>query len=124
MIDPRLFELRVRTNPDLLRLAARNLMENALHHSPAGGKVHCSLERDDGGVTIAIDDDGPGIPPEEMPHVTERFFRGRFKAAIGSGLGLSIAELALDQAGAALALQNRAEGGLSARIVLPKDLIV
>lgn len=124
VVAPALFEPRIRINPDLLRLAARNLMENALHHSPAGGTVQCSLERDGDGVTIVIDDDGPGIPPEEMPHVTERFFRGRFKAAIGSGLGLSIAELALQHAGATLALQNRAGGGLSARIVLPKALIV
>lgn len=122
VVDPELFELRVRINPDLLRLAARNLMENALHHSPAGGTIVCSLENDDGTATIAINDDGPGIPPEEMPHVTERFFRGRFKAAIGSGLGLSIAELALDHAGATLVLRNRTKGGLSARIVVPKQL--
>lgn len=123
VIDPGLFELRARVNADLLRLAARNLMENALHHSPAGGTIRCSRETDEGNVAIAINDDGPGIPPEEMPHVTERFFRGRFKAAIGSGLGLSIAELALNHAGATLRLQNRATGGLSAMIILPNRLI-
>lgn len=122
VVDPGLFGLRVKINPDLLRFAARNLMENALHHSPAGGTIVCSLESDGTTATIAIDDDGPGIPPEEMPHVTERFFRGRFKAAIGSGLGLSIAELALDHAGAALVLRNRTKGGLSARVVVPKQL--
>ncbi|WP_312364354.1 ATP-binding protein [Ensifer sp.] len=124
LIDPDLLALRVRINADLMRLAARNLMENALHHSPTGGVIRCSLDRSRASTTITIDDEGPGIPPEEMPHVTERFFRGRFKAAIGSGLGLSIAELALQHAGATLALQNRAERGLSARIVIPNDLIV
>ncbi|HEV7319754.1 MAG TPA: ATP-binding protein [Ensifer sp.] len=123
-IDEQLRSLKIGMEPELFRLAARNLLENALNHSPPGTSVRCGMERQTGGVVIAIDDAGPGIPEDEMAHVTERFFRGRFRTAIGSGLGLSIAELALDRAGAELQLRNRAEGGLSTRIVLPQSLIL
>jgi two-component system sensor histidine kinase QseC len=65
---------------------------------------------------IVIEDDGPGIPEEELPRITERFFRGRNKVAIGSGLGLAIVELALGRSGWKLRLQNRDAGGLQAVI--------
>ncbi|MFC7397648.1 ATP-binding protein [Chelatococcus sp. GCM10030263] len=108
-------------NPDLFSIAARNLLENALLHSPPGGIVRCDLDIDAEWVTVVIDDCGPGIPETELAHVTEPFFRGRNKSAVGSGLGLSIAQLALAHAGARLVLRNRGEGGLSARIVLPRE---
>ena len=110
-------------DPDLFRLAARNLLENAINHSPSGATVWCRAERRKQHLVIAIDDEGPGIPEDEMPRVTERFFRGRFKAAAGSGLGLSIVERARDRAGAELELRNRDGGGLSAHIVLPQALV-
>jgi len=122
-IDAQLFGLRIGMDPDLFRLAARNLLENALNHSPPGATVSCSCEMEVDHLVIAIEDMGPGIPDEEMPHVTERFFRGRFKTAVGSGLGLSIVERALDRTGAVLELRNRQAGGLSARIVLPPGLV-
>ncbi|MEI2297265.1 ATP-binding protein [Ensifer sp. MJa1] len=122
-IDERLFGLKTRMEPELFRLAARNLLENAFNHSPSGTAVRCGIEKQAGSLIILIDDAGPGIPEDEMPHVTERFFRGRFKTTAGSGLGLSIVERALDRAGADLQLRNRAEGGLSARIVLPQSLL-
>ncbi|OCP00058.1 MULTISPECIES: ATP-binding protein [unclassified Ensifer] len=122
-IDRRLFDLKIGMDPDLFRLAARNLLENAINHSPPGATVNCTCELDAGSLVITINDMGPGIPDEEMAHVTERFFRGRFKTSAGSGLGLSIVERALDRAGADLELCNRPGGGLSARIVLPQALV-
>ncbi|MBZ7927014.1 sensor histidine kinase N-terminal domain-containing protein [Ensifer adhaerens] len=122
-IDARLFDIKIGMDPDLFRLAARNLLENAINHSPSGATVSCSGEKEAGRLVIAINDTGPGIPDEEMPHVTERFFRGRFKTSVGSGLGLSIVERALDRTGAELELRNRESGGLSARIVLPQGLV-
>jgi two-component system sensor histidine kinase QseC len=66
-----------------------------------------------------LDDDGPGIPAEELDRVTQRFFRGRHKSAVGSGLGLSIAETALEKDGMSLRLQGRESGrGLRAQIVI------
>ncbi|MBK5569031.1 ATP-binding protein [Ensifer sp. SSB1] len=122
-IDAPLFDIKIGMDPDLFRLAARNLLENAINHSPSGAAVSCTGEKEAGRLVIAINDTGPGIPDEEMPHVTERFFRGRFKTSVGSGLGLSIVERALDRTGAELELRNRESGGLSARIVLPQGLV-
>ncbi len=122
-IDARLFDIKIAMDPDLFRLAVRNLLENAINHSPSGATVSCTGEKEAGRLVIAINDTGPGIPDEEMPHVTERFFRGRFKTSVGSGLGLSIVERALDRTGAELELRNRESGGLSARIVLPQSLV-
>ncbi len=115
-VAPELDALTVEIEPELFTLAARNLLENAVNHSPDGGLVRCRLAEDAGG--IVIEDEGPGIPDEELPRITERFFRGRHKAAIGSGLGLAIVELALGRSGWRLQLRNREAGGLSAVIAL------
>ena len=64
------------------------------------------------------------VPEDELLRVTGRFFRGRNKTAAGSGLGLSIVELALSRTDAELALCNRVEGGLSARIVLSRQAMI
>ncbi|WP_342587312.1 ATP-binding protein [Pseudaminobacter soli (ex Li et al. 2025)] len=122
-VDADLSALELSMSPELFRLAARNLMENALHHSPQGGRVSCRLADNEAGVTIWIEDEGPGIPEEELARVTERFFRGRFRSAVGSGLGLSIVEMALDHGGARLEMRNRPEGGLAAGVVIADDRV-
>lgn len=101
---------------ELFTLAARNLLENAVNHSPPGGVVRCRATGQAGAGCLVIEDDGPGIPEDELPRITERFFRGRHKAAIGSGLGLAIVELALGRSGWRLSLHNRDAGGLTAVI--------
>lgn len=120
-VDTHLSALELRMSLELFRLAARNLIENALHHSPEGGRVSCRLAESAAGVTIWIEDEGPGIPDEELARVTERFFRGRFRSAVGSGLGLSIVEMALDHGGARLEMRNRPQGGFAAGIVVASD---
>lgn len=115
-VSPDLDALELRIEPDLFSLAARNLIENAVNHSPVGGIVRCRATKDRHAPCIVIEDDGPGIPEEELPMVTERFFRGRNKAPIGSGLGLAIVELALGRSGWQLQLENRPSGGLLAVI--------
>jgi two-component system sensor histidine kinase QseC len=71
-----------------------------------------------GGGGIVVRDEGPGIPEEELPQVTKRFFRGRHKSATGSGLGLAIAEMASRRSGLSLHLRNRSDRrGLEAEIL-------
>lgn len=114
-IEPRLRELNLQASRELLTLVLRNLHENAVQHSPAGGTVTWRLTAD--GRGIAIEDEGPGIPEDELALVTQRFFRGRHKSALGTGLGLAIAEAAARRMGASLRLNNRLDRpGLRAAI--------
>lgn len=122
-VAPEIERIRLAVDPDLFRLAARNLLENAINHSPRGGTIGCDLATRDDAAIITIMDEGPGIPADELHRVRERFFRGRERAPVGSGLGLPIAELALERAGCSLELRNRPTHGLSAHIVVPHALV-
>ena len=108
----------VTANRELLLVAIRNLHENAVRHMVEPGIIRWSMERGDDTLTVFVDDEGPGIPEDEISLVTNRFFRGRNKSPLGSGLGLSIVDLALRASGARLVLQNRSDArGLRAQIV-------
>ncbi|MEZ5784448.1 MAG: ATP-binding protein [Rhizobiaceae bacterium] len=115
-ISSELARLKLDTNPSLFMVGVRNLLENAVLHSPSDKPVVCDVRHEPGGVSITIDDCGPGIPEDELPKVCDRFFPGRNPTQTGSGLGLAIAELACERMGATLHLENRAEGGLRAEI--------
>ena len=69
-------------NAELLVLALRNLFENAVQHTARPGLVRWSLERRSNEIVVAIEDEGPGIPSDELPLVTRRFFRGRHKSPV------------------------------------------
>ncbi len=99
--------------------ALANLVENALHY---GDAVTVTLLTGQPGVTIRIEDDGPGIPDDELEHVLEPFVRldaARARDTVGFGLGLSIVQLAVAAEGGVLTLSNRPGGGLRAQIELP-----
>lgn len=106
-----------RFDPMLLTLAVRNLLENALTHSDA--PVLVSARKAVGAAEIVIEDEGPGIPDDELPRATDRFFRGRAKSASGSGLGLAIAKEAVTRMGGTLTLTNREPRGLAATLSIP-----
>ncbi|QGY03243.1 two-component sensor histidine kinase [Methylobacterium mesophilicum SR1.6/6] len=115
VIDPALRGYTLRADAESLRLAVRNLHENAVQHMEAGTVEWTARAGGDG---ILVRDEGPGIPAEELPHVTTRFFRGRHKSATGSGLGLAIAEMASRRSGLSLRLRNRPDRpGLEAEIL-------
>jgi two-component system sensor histidine kinase QseC len=115
IIDPALRGLTMRGNREYLQLAVRNLHENAVQHM-AAGTIEWGVRPDGRGFFVR--DEGPGIPEEEVLHVTTRFYRGRHKSAMGSGLGLAIVEMALCRSGAMLQLRNTSErSGLQAEIV-------
>jgi signal transduction histidine kinase len=69
----------------------RILVENALVHTPSGTSVRISTARREGTALLTVEDDGPGIPAQDVPHVFDRFYRVEGSTAGGSGLGLAIA---------------------------------
>lgn len=87
-------DARVQVDTERIGQVLGNLLDNALRHTPAGGRVTVTVERDGAEVTIAVADDGDGIAAEHLDHVFERFYRtdtARDRDHGGSGIGLSIA---------------------------------
>ena len=102
-----------------LVLALRNLAENAINHSPPGSVVNIDVVDEKDSVVISVSDQGPGIPAAEIERVKDRFVRGSREKSQGSGLGLSIVELAIARSDGKLELQNMPSGGLKASIIIP-----
>jgi signal transduction histidine kinase len=105
--------------PNLLRRALRNLIENAVRH---GGGARIAVRSEGDAIALEVTDEGPGIPEGELERVLEPFVRleaSRNRETGGSGLGLALARSAAQAHGGSLVLENRAGGGLLARILLP-----
>jgi signal transduction histidine kinase len=81
----------VDVDPTRIRQVVFNLLSNALKFTPSGGRVHLSSETNGSEAVIRVSDTGLGIPSAELPHVFDRFFRGRAVRAGGSGIGLAVA---------------------------------
>jgi two-component system sensor histidine kinase QseC len=101
---------------DLLGVALRNLIDNALRYTEAGVPVTVVAGSEHGEPFVAVRDAGAGVPPEELPKLIERFYRGRDSTAEGSGLGLAIVRRIAELHGARLEVENLAGGGFSARL--------
>lgn len=108
--------------PASLLLALRNLVKNAIDHSPNGGTIEIGTAQQAHGLALYIRDEGPGIPPNELGNIRSRFVRGSRTRVAGSGLGLSIVELAVAQVGGALELRNRDRGGFEAEILFASEM--
>jgi heavy metal sensor kinase len=114
----------VAAQPDRLRRLFLNLLDNALSYTPTGGRIDVRLMYAPGQALVTIDDTGPGIPSEHLPHVFDRFYRGdpsRNRATGGSGLGLAICRAIADSLTGDLRLTNRSHGGLTATVRLPAE---
>jgi len=95
-----------------------------VRHTPSGGRVAVTINRADAGVTITVDDSGPGIPAEHLPRIFDRFYKvdeSRTGTATpsGSGLGLSIVRAIVVRHGGTITAENRPEGGARFRVYLP-----
>ncbi|MFC3631609.1 ATP-binding protein [Paracoccus angustae] len=102
----------------LVHSALRNLVENAIQHSPAGGVVRLIATCDGSSVTVQVRDQGPGIRPEDRDRVTDRFWRGPGREVHGSGLGLAIVAAAVQRMGGHLEV-SKGTGGQQMSIALP-----
>lgn len=129
----------VKGDPDRLAQVFRNLLLNALRHTPPGGSVSVAASRAGGVVEIAVADTGEGIAPEDLPHVFDRFWRadaartrtsgggvvrtpsaGRdYRWAGGSGLGLSVAQSLVEAQGGRIWVESEPGRGSTFRFTLP-----
>ena len=113
----------VYADPDALRTLLRNLVDNAVRYTPAGGRVDVSVEELAGatrGARLTVSDDGPGIPAAERARVFDRFYRRAGTSPPGSGLGLSIVSTIAEGHGARISLAEGSSGkGLSVTVTFP-----
>lgn len=96
--------------PQALSVLLNNLLDNAIKHTPNGGRVDLVLRRDGASVSFDVADTGAGIPESEIPRVSDRFYRGMDTQGEGSGLGLAIASRVATRHGAQLSLRNNVDG--------------
>jgi two-component system OmpR family sensor kinase len=105
--------------PAAFALVLRNLLDNAIRHSPAGGQVRIHAEQRPGGLRLQIEDDGPGVPAAERAGLGERFHRLPGSPTGGSGLGLAIVRQVLERLGGEVQFDAGARGGLRVDVRLP-----
>jgi heavy metal sensor kinase len=118
--DPR--PLIVDADPELLLQVVGNLLDNALTHAPGADSIAVTACREAGRIVVTVCDTGPGIPPESMPHVFERFYRvdpSRNRDTGGTGLGLSLVKAVVERLGGEVTLESQPGQGTSIQFALP-----
>ena len=112
--------VNVTGDEELLRRAIDNLLTNVLVHTPAGTAGTISATATGGCATIEVSDEGPGVPPDHLPHILERFYRaGPRSSTSGSGLGLAIAAETATAHGGTLRAAPVSPHGLRVTLTLP-----
>jgi two-component system sensor histidine kinase MprB len=113
----------VRGQPVLLERAVLNLLDNAAKWSPPGGRVEVGLHRNGAGWQLDVRDHGPGISPDDLPHVFDRFYRAPAARALpGSGLGLAIVRQVVQTHQGSAEATSPPGGGAMLTIRLPAEL--
>ncbi len=102
----------------LMEQALNNLLLNAAHYTPAGTTVEVKASATADEMTISVGDRGPGLPPESLPHVFEKFYRVPGAPTGGTGLGLSIVKGLVEAQGGRVEVRNRPGGGAEFTIYL------
>ena len=111
----------ITADPAKLHDVVRNLAENAVNYSPDEATIRLGASRRNGSVEITVSDSGPGIPPQDLSRVFERFYRvdkARSRPG-GTGLGLAIVKHLVELHGGNARADNRQEGGAVFTVTLP-----
>ena len=109
-------------NPSYLALACRNLLENAVRHTPDDGRILVAIGAADAEATVMVMDNGTGIPSDELPRIFERFYRvgeARSRATGGTGLGLAIVKHVADLHDGRIEVESRLGQGSTFRLRIP-----
>jgi signal transduction histidine kinase len=122
-------DLTIDVDAQKLEQALQNLAANAIRHTPDGGRITLSAEVIEDGegfaVSFTVKDTGPGIPPEHLPHIFERFYKvdaaRSASTTSGSGLGLSIVQAIVARHGGTVTAANAPDGGTLFEIRIPRS---
>jgi signal transduction histidine kinase len=109
-------------DPDALNQVLTNLFDNALRYAPEGSRIACGSATEGDGITVTVHDAGPGIPPEHLPRVFERFYRAdsaRARGEGGTGLGLAIVKHLVEAHGGRVEAVSRPGEGTTVRCWFP-----
>ena len=112
----------VKADIGLIERVVSNLIENAIRYTDSGGSIDISIAREGQQVVVNVSDTGCGIPPEDVPHIFDRFYRvdkSRSMASGGAGLGLAIAKKILDAHDAVITCQSKLDVGTTFAFGLP-----
>jgi heavy metal sensor kinase len=115
-------DIRITADQDLLLQLTLNLLDNAVKHTPQGGAIDVSWSLGKGYAKVVVSDEGPGIAPEHLPHIFDRFYRvdkARSRAAGGVGLGLSISRWIAEAHGGSIQADSAPGGGATFTVHLP-----
>lgn len=116
-------DLMVQGDPDRIKQVLLNLVDNAIKHTPEGGKVTIAADCIDGQkIKLSVSDSGMGIPQADVPHVFERFYRvdkARSRDMGGAGLGLAIVKSIVDAHGGKIEVQSAVGQGTTFVVWLP-----
>jgi signal transduction histidine kinase len=122
MVDP--VPAEITGDPARLRQLVGILVDNAIRHAPEGTRVDVRVRTEGPDAVLVVDDAGPGIRAEDLPHVFDRFYRAAGAPGGGTGLGLAIAAWIVERHGGRIAAANREEGGARFTVRLPLDRLV
>lgn len=114
--------LPIRADPDAMQALVRNLVDNALRHSPPGSRVEVEVAQQGDEARLIVDDSGSGIPEADRDRVFDRFHRRNTANEPGSGLGLAIVKAIVDRHDGRIELVDSPLGGLRAAVRLPSRM--
>ncbi|MBA2693378.1 MAG: HAMP domain-containing histidine kinase [Rubrobacter sp.] len=113
-------------DPDTFKQALFNLTDNAAQHTPPGGKINLGWSEENGSVEVWVADEGEGIPPDNIPHIFEPFYRGdrsRSRRRGGAGLGLALVKNIVESHGGKVHVESEEGKGSRFTIALPKEAL-
>jgi signal transduction histidine kinase len=108
-------------DPARLRQLVMILLDNAIRHSPRGGAVRVAVRRSGEAASVAVEDAGPGVKPEDRPRVFDRFWRAPGAPAGGTGLGLAIAKWIAEHHEGSISVGESAAGGARFEVTIPSQ---
>jgi signal transduction histidine kinase len=118
---------RILADPERLQRVLRNLLDNALRHTPSGGLVRVEVEAHRASVQVSVSDSGPGVPDDELERIFDRFYRGERSrrredsSGGGAGLGLAIARGLVQAHNGRIWAERSPLGGVAVLIWLPVE---